>query len=81
MTDPHPADSLPPDAPRHETRDANLTTIVFVGCVLVASAVVVHVAIWGLFRYFSERDNVLKARPGLPVTFSLDRSTLPPVLP
>lgn len=53
-------DAAPPDPPGYEARDANLTTIVFVGCVLVASAVVIHVAVWGLFRYFSERDNRTK---------------------
>jgi hypothetical protein len=50
--EPDPADGQP----RYETQDANLATIVFVGCTLVACAVVIHVALWGLFRYWDKHD-------------------------
>jgi hypothetical protein len=44
----------------HETRDANVSTIVFVGCVMVAAAAVIHVGVWGLFDYFKRREDRAK---------------------
>jgi hypothetical protein len=64
MTSPQHADPPPPpdgEPPvKHETSDGNLTTVVFVGCVLVVVAVVVHVGIWGLFQSWKERDERAK---------------------
>jgi hypothetical protein len=67
MTTSHHPETPTTDTPKHEGRDANLRIIVFVGCILIAGAVVAHVAVWGLFHYFKERDNALKARPNLPL--------------
>jgi hypothetical protein len=62
MTTPHDPAHAPADDPpvKHETRDANIATIVFVGCILVVSAVVIHVGLWGLYKYWEERDNAAK---------------------
>jgi hypothetical protein len=47
----------------YETRDADISTIVFVGCALVVAAVVVHVGVWGLFDYLKRRaDRANEAR-------------------
>jgi hypothetical protein len=62
MTTPHDPAPAPADDPpvKHETRDANISTIVFVGCILVAAAVVIHVGLWGLYHYWEERDDLAK---------------------
>jgi hypothetical protein len=79
MTSQHHADpvSLPDGEPgvKHETRDANIRTIVFVGCTLVASAVVIHVGIWGLFQYWEQRDERTK-KSNLPLVVQ-EKNQLP----
>jgi hypothetical protein len=70
MTNPHPDVPVPPpdgEPPvKYETQDAHIRTIVLVGCVLVLVAVVVHVALWGLFQYWQQRDERTK-RSDLPL--------------
>jgi hypothetical protein len=40
---------------RHEESDVNIRAIFGFGAALVVVAIVVHVAIWGLFRFFDSR--------------------------
>jgi hypothetical protein len=59
MSDHPPAETRP----GYETRDANIRTIVLVGCALVAAAVVIHIGVWGLFDYLKRRaDRANQAR-------------------
>jgi hypothetical protein len=60
----HPPADDPPV--KYETHDAHIPTIVFVGCILIACAVIVHVGIWGLFQHWMQRDERTK-RSHLPL--------------
>ncbi len=44
----------------HETRDANIKTILVVAGILIVCAVVIHLGIWGLFEFFKQRENAAK---------------------
>jgi hypothetical protein len=46
----------------HEHRDVNVRLILAVAGGLVVTAVIVHLAMFGLFRYFEEREAVRKPR-------------------
>lgn len=40
----------------HEETDVNIRAIFGFGAALLAVAIVIHVAVWGLFRYFDDRE-------------------------
>jgi hypothetical protein len=53
--EPHPPAVNPGVA--HEGTDANVRLIVTTAAILVATAVVIHVAVWGLFVHFKDRQD------------------------
>lgn len=40
----------------HETSDVNIRAILVFAAGLIAAAVVIHLLVWGLFRYFEARE-------------------------
>jgi len=64
----------------HETRDVSIAAIVKFGAGLLAAAIVIHVAVWGLFRFFDARER-RKDRPLVPmVAANLQRTPPAPRL-
>lgn len=59
----------------HEETDVNIRAIFGFGGALLVVAVVVHLAVWGLFRYFEARET-LEQGPSSPL--STDEARLPP---
>jgi hypothetical protein len=49
--------------PGHEKRDIRLRPIIWVGIALVVVVIVVHIGIWWLFDYFTERRTQLEGPP------------------
>ncbi len=73
----HVHDGPPPDNPEvhHEHSDVNVRGIlIFVGS-LLALGIVIHVALWGLFRYFESRE---RAADPTPAPLAAARPVVPP---
>jgi hypothetical protein len=63
--------------PGHEQRDIRLRPIVWAGLVLVVLAIVVHIGIWWLFDYFTERRTQQEGPPAPTAPLAWPRQ-LPP---
>jgi hypothetical protein len=59
----------------HEETDVNIRAIFGFGAALLLVAIVVHLAVWGLFRYFDARETV-EGGPASPL--ATDEARLPP---
>jgi hypothetical protein len=59
----------------HEETDVNIRAIFGFGGALLVVAIVVHFAVWGLFRYFDARET-LEHGPSSPL--ATDEARLPP---
>jgi len=59
----------------HEETDVNIRAIFGFGGALLVVAIVVHVAVWGLFRYFDARET-LEQGPSSPL--ATDETRRPP---
>lgn len=64
MADLRPSDAARTDNPdvRHETSDVNIRAILGFGAGLLVTAIVIHVLVWMLFVYFSNREMQSAAR-------------------
>jgi hypothetical protein len=61
----------------HEERDIRLRPILWAGVSLIVLAIVVHVGLWWLFDYFTERRTRVEAPPGPTAPLAWPRQ-LPP---
>jgi hypothetical protein len=76
---PHAAGSAGPDdnpTVRHETSDVNIRGILIFGAGLLVVAVVLHVLVWGLFKYFEARE-ARRVAPQYPLAAAAD-TRVPP---
>ena len=57
MSEPHDhLESIDQPTVHHEETDVNIRAIFGFGGVLLAVALVIHIAVWGLFKYFEARE-------------------------
>jgi hypothetical protein len=69
-------ESIDQPSVHHEESDINIRAVFGFGAALVVAAIVIHVAIWGLFEYFDARETRGSANTALPMAASEPR--LPP---
>ena len=64
MTEPRPhLESIDQPSVHHEESDVNVRAIFGFAAALVVAAIVVHLAVWGMFVYFDDREADRSAAP------------------
>ncbi len=61
----------------YEKRDVNARAILWVGIMIIISAVIIHFAVWGVFDFFNARE----ARKGKPPATLVNTKRQPPPAP